>query len=277
MAINLTSSQLQRINELDAGSSGLSACAFNDAAEREAAFNEIVADLSLKNRENVRKALARPSRTYLATTINEIARSLIRQGFTEVSTPTIISENAVRRMGIGEDHPLNRQIFWLDGKRCLRPMLAPNLYKMMIELDRNARGHFGIFEVGTCFRKESKGAHHLEEFTMLNLVEIRPERQPEVRLREILSTILDPLGLEWSIETELSDVYGETWDVIVDGTELASAAAGPHPLDAAHGVDFPWMGIGMGIERLNMLRNGSRGIRRYSSSLSYLNGWRIDI
>ena len=76
-------------------------------------------------------------------------------------------------------HPLREQVFWLEDGRCLRPMLAPNLYTLLRRLGRIWSRPFGIFEIGPCFRRDSKGASHLNEFTMLNLVELgRP--QPRV-------------------------------------------------------------------------------------------------
>ena len=75
-------------------------------------------------------------------------------------------------MGIEHGHPLREQVFWLEDGRCLRPMLAPNLYTLLRRLGRIWSRPFGIFEIGPCFRRDSKGASHLNEFTMLNLVEL---------------------------------------------------------------------------------------------------------
>ena len=90
----------------------------------------------------------------------------------QVVTPLIIASDALRKMGIEHGHPLREQVFWLEDGRCLRPMLAPNLYTLLRRLDRNWSKPFGIFEIGPCFRRDSKGASHLNEFTMLNLVEL---------------------------------------------------------------------------------------------------------
>jgi phenylalanyl-tRNA synthetase alpha chain len=67
-------------------------------------------------------------------------------------------------------------------------------------------------------------------------------------------------------------------DIITDtGTELASAAMGPHPLDDAWGIVDPWVGMGIGLERLVMARQGYQNIQRVGRSLIYLDGVRLNI
>ena len=65
------------------------------------------------------------------------------------------------RMGIDESNPIWKQIYWIDESRCLRPMLAPNLYTLLEILQKFIRP-LKIFEVGTCFRRESKGKIHTQ-------------------------------------------------------------------------------------------------------------------
>jgi phenylalanyl-tRNA synthetase alpha chain len=83
-----------------------------------------------------------------------------------------MSRGLLEKMSIGADHPLGAQIFWLDRDRCLRPMLAPHLYYVLKDLLRLWESPVRIFEVGSCFRKESQGSQHSNEFTMLNLAEM---------------------------------------------------------------------------------------------------------
>jgi pyrrolysyl-tRNA synthetase-like protein len=277
MAITLTNAQVQRIRELD-GSTDLEKCHFDSETDRESCFDEVVADLVQKNRTQLRGQSTKQERSEMGALQEMLSRNLATMGFMQVHTPTIISATALLKMGLGEGHPLREQVFWLQGeKRCLRPMLAPNLYVVMRNLAKSIPGRFGIFEIGSCFRKESRGSNHLEEFTMLNLVEIRPVERPEVRMNDIVRRLSIMLDLPLEIVAEESEVYGSTWDVMAEGTELASAAFGPHPLDRAFHVDFPWMGIGLGLERTLMVRNGSRNIRRHGGSLAYLNGARMDL
>ena len=72
-------------------------------------------------------------------------------------------------------------------------------------------------------------------------------------------------------------MYGETIDVLVNGTEVASASYGPHKLDRDNGVVMPWTGVGMGLERLVQQINGESNIKRVGRSLVYLDGVRLDI
>ena len=60
-------------------------------------------------------------------------------------------------MTITEDHPLFSQVFWLDSDRCMRPMLAPHLYYVLVDLLRLWEKPVRIFEIGMCYRKETKG------------------------------------------------------------------------------------------------------------------------
>ena len=89
-----------------------------------------------------------------------------------------------------------------------------------------------IFEIGPCFRKESQGAQHLNEFTMLNLVEFAEECSEGQmnRLKELLpAPCLQQVFQVTELEITTSEVYGETLDVVKDQVELGSGAYGPHP------------------------------------------------
>ena len=53
------------------------------------------------------------------------------EGYTRVATPIILDSEKIKKMNIHEDADLREQIFWLADGKCLRPMLAPNLYEVM--------------------------------------------------------------------------------------------------------------------------------------------------
>ena len=72
-----------------------------------------------------------------------------------------------------------------------------------------------------------------------------------------------------------SEVYGDELDVVVDGLEVCSTALGPHPLDDAWAITDPWVGLGFGLERLLLARDGLAGIERVGRSLNYLDGVRL--
>jgi len=184
-------------------------------------------------------------------------------------------------MTIDSKHPLFSQIYWLDSDRCLRPMLAPHLYYVLKDLLRLWEKPVRIFEVGSCFRKESQGSHHSNEFTMLNLVEmgLPLEERPE-RLKELAALIADTTGLDsYDFETEASAVYGETIDITAgkENIEVGSAAMGPHPLDEAWRITDTWVGIGFGLERLLMARDNSFNLAKMGRSLTYLDTIRLNI
>jgi len=194
-------------------------------------------------------------------------------------TPAIVSGDALRKMGIGPDSELGEQVFRLDGERCLRPMLAPNLYTLLRRLARVWRQPFAIYEIGSCFRRDTKGSKHLNEFTMLNLVELgTPLDRRDERLRELAAVVLDAAEVTgYEFVRKHSEVYGDELDVVVGGLEVCSTALGPHPLDDAWAITDPWVGLGFGLERLLVARGGPAGIERVGRSLSYLDGVRLQL
>jgi phenylalanyl-tRNA synthetase alpha chain len=184
-------------------------------------------------------------------------------------------------MSISEDHPLASQIYWLDNGKCLRPMLAPHLYFIFKDLLRLWEKPVGIFEVGPCFRKETQGARHSSEFTMLNLAEMGlPEEQRQERIAELAAIVVEAAGVkDYRLVTETSEVYGDTIDILAgkDQVEVASAAMGPHPLDRAWKITDTWVGIGFGLERLLMVATKSNSLAKMGRSLAYLDGVRLNI
>ncbi len=78
------------------------------------------------------------------------------------------------------------------------------------------------------------------------------------------------------VRTE-SEVYGQMIDVEVGGIEVCSAGMGPLPLDGNWGIVEPWVGLGFGLERLIMAREGFPNIERAGRSLSYFDGVRLNI
>lgn len=244
---------------------------------REKTFSTQIEKLQSIHRKNIRDLACTPCRHPLAELEDSLADMLVGKGFIEVKTPTMISYEALKKMGISKEHPLYEQVFRLDENRCLRPMLAPNLYFLMRQLKRNVKMPLKLFEIGACYRKESHGNSHLEEFTMLNLVELRPEIEATDRLKQHIVSVMDLTGLTYDLTTSESDVYVSTIDVEVAGVEVASGAVGPHILDKAHGITDPWAGVGFGLERLLLMKSGDLNIKKVGRSLIYLNGARIDV
>ena len=75
------------------------------------------------NKSKLWDLLADKHQPMLCSLQNELSNKLCEAGFTQVTTPTIISRKFLERMSIDGTHPLNDQVFWLDKKSCLRPML----------------------------------------------------------------------------------------------------------------------------------------------------------
>ena len=235
-----------------------------------------MADLVALNERSIKGMIQSPSRHCLTQLESDISKVLISKGFIEVRTPSIISTASLEKMTITPEHPLYQQVFFIDKKRCLRPMLAPNLYYVMRKLRDHTDGPVRIFEIGSCFRKESHSGAHLEEFTMLNLVELGPDRDATEALKEYIGDVMGVTGLDYTLSREESDVYKETLDVMIGDIEVSSGAVGPHILDPAHDIHEPWSGVGFGLERLLMFMSEKSSVKKTGRSLGYLNGAKIN-
>lgn len=275
MKLAFTVTQKQRLIELDAAEE--TEKTFNTVEERDRSFKELNQELVLKNKERLHKLRVEKLRPAVRILETVLVKALNEAGFVEVTTPTTLSAGMLEKMGINAEHPLWEQVYWIEKNSCLRPMLAPNLYYMMGRLGKVWPKPVRIFEIGQCFRKESKGSKHLSEFTMLNLVEMGVSGSPHERLAELAALVMNNTGLNYKLESEDSEVYGDTLDVTVDGLEVASSATGPHPLDVNWNISENWAGIGFGLERLVVAKEGFHNIRRAGRSLIYLDGARLNI
>ena len=277
-----TVTQLERLNELNCPKEELD-MEFDTREDREKHFKKLEKQLTRYARNDIYDLLESRLVTKYRTTSNKMAEWLKSEGFTEVITPTIVSKDALKKMGIDSGSQFMEQVFWVDGKHCLRPMLAPNLYVEMRELLRITRKPVKIYEMGSCFRKESQGSQHLNEFTMLNLVELASVKDGEQlqELERLAKGAMEALGLkegEYEFIQEDSEVYGKvSFDIMINGMEVASGSYGPHFLDPAWGVFDTWVGIGFGIERLTMALDKGRNIRRYGRTLSFIDGEPLNI
>ena len=280
MKISWTETQSRRLKELDAGKLELDK-RFDSSSEREQAYQELENQLVKKHRQRLAEFRATRRRPGLCKLESKLVEVLVKQGFVQVTTPIMMSKGLLAKMAIDADHPLNSQIYWLDDNKCLRPMLAPHLYYVLVDLLRLWEKPVRIFEVGPCFRKESKGAQHSSEFTMLNLVEMGlPAEIREARIRELGSLISEAADIkDPRFETVKSEIYGDTLDIVAgqDGIEIGSSAMGPHPLDRPWKISDTWVGIGFGLERLLMIAGNTRNLAKMGRSLTYLDGIRLNI
>ncbi len=273
-----TDTQARRLKELgiDPENTG-----FSTPEERNRKFQQIEKKQVQTERIRLTDFLTAKKKTHLAQLTEDLTAMLNLQGFARVNTPLIISKAALSKMTIDENHPLFHQVYWINDKQCLRPMLAPNLYSLMVDFSRLNHRPISFFEIGSCFRKESDGARHSSEFTMLNLVEMGlPKENRQNRLEELASLVAETAGLnDFKFESEDSKVYGTTLDVVAgpDEIEVASGAMGPHPLDEPWGLTDTWVGMGFGLERLLMTSQGDTSIGKWGKSLAYVDGIRLRI
>ncbi len=275
-----TETQLLRFKDLGINAEEINA-EFSTPAERNQAFQKIEKKQVRIQREKLAKLLMKDKKTGIQTLRERLEQALFDLGFTGVTTPTVITRHALKRMSIDVNHPLTKQVFWLNDKQCLRPMLAPNLYSLMLDFGRLKQRPIRFFEIGSCFRKESSGKVHASEFTMLNLVEMGlPVNEREERLEFLAKAVMKAAAIDdYSFEIDKSEVYGSTLDVVAgpEKTEVSSGAMGPHPLDAEWGITDTWVGMGFGLERLLMISKDENSIGKWSKSLTSIGGIRLNI
>ena len=163
--------QQRRLGELGATSEDLQA-GFADSAERNRAFQRLESRLVMEQHERLDALCEGPRRPFILELEERLSAVLRTAGF----LPGAYSDHPVprtpRKMGVFDGSIMEKQVFWIDSKRCLRPMLAPHLYEYMREVGRLRPRPVRLFEVGPCFRRETQGQRHANEFTMLNLVEM---------------------------------------------------------------------------------------------------------
>ncbi|MCK8817946.1 pyrrolysine--tRNA(Pyl) ligase large subunit [Natroniella sulfidigena] len=280
--MKFTQTQQQRIIELDLTGEYVPEAKereFTSVEKREEFFQKVEQKLIAINQERLMDFVKQRGRSSLRRTETSLVELLNQLDFTEVTTPIKLAQGHLKKMGIEQEDPLWKQVYWIDeGKYCLRPMLAPNLYYLLGYFANSLDKPIRIFEIGPCFRKESKGSKHLSEFTMLNLVELGPTTEDlTARLESLIEQIMSLLELDYELEEEESTVYNKTIDVLVDGVEVGSAAIGPHTLDRAWNISDPWVGVGFGVERLVMCKEEFNNIKRIGRSLIYQDGARLNI
>ncbi len=279
MKLSWTKVQYMRLKELDAGNQELK-IKFKDAEHQNKEYQKLEQRLVKVQKQKLNALRQTHFMPEICRLQNKLINALIKEKFVQVTTPTIMSKGLLNKMFITDDHPLNSQIFWIENDKCLRPMLAPHLYYIIKDLLRLWEKPVRIFEIGSCFRKESKGARHSNEFTMLNLCEFGvPEQSKESRLKYLSSLIMDSAGIDdYTFESKNSSVYGTTIDVLAeDELELGSGAMGPHKLDQAWKINETWVGIGFGIERLLMAKKKTDNLGKLCRSLSYIDGIRLNL
>ena len=267
--------QLQRLRELGADEAS-TALRFPDASARDLAFKELERDLTTEGRRALVRLRARgaPQLTLLA---DRLRATLVDEiGFVEVTTPHIITADALGRMGIPADDPLAEQVFWLDRSHCLRPMLGPTFTPAPTSSQEMAAALRDL-RVGTCFQRRRDEQHLTSSRCSTSSARRRARTRP-ARLVDLARLVMDAAEIDDYLFQEVeSGVYGDTLDLVARGVEVCSAAMGPHPLDDAWGITDTWVGLGFGLERLLYARAHHSNIERVGRSLSYLDGVRLHL
>jgi pyrrolysyl-tRNA synthetase len=259
-----TRSQLDRLEALLSPGEKIS-------LNEEISFGKLESELLTRRKGDLQRIYAKEQENYLGKLERDITKFFVERGFLEIKSPILIPVEYVERMGIDSDTELSKQVFRIDRNLCLRPMLAPNLYNYLRKFDNVLPDPIKIFEIGPCYRKESDGKEHLEEFTMLNFCQMGSGCTRE-SLEAIIREFLDYLEIDFEIIGDSCMVYGDTLDVMHGDLELSSAVVGPIPLDREWGIDKPWMGAGFGLERLLKVKHKFKNIKRAARSESYYNG-----
>ncbi|MDL2261402.1 pyrrolysine--tRNA(Pyl) ligase [Methanimicrococcus sp. OttesenSCG-928-J09] len=234
-------------------------------------FEELEAELVSKRKAELVDIYENSREHMLAKLERDISAFLISKGFIEIKSSILIPEEYIIKMGIDKDVELSKQVFRTDDGKCLRPMLAPVLYNYLHRFGKVMPDPLKIFEIGPCYRKESDGSSHLEEFTMVNFCQMG-EGCTRENLVQLIDEFLTYLGISYEIEGDECMVYGATVDVMHGDLELSSAVVGPVPMDMDWGVDKPWIGAGFGLERLLKAKYNFKNIKRGSRSEFYYNG-----
>jgi pyrrolysyl-tRNA synthetase len=259
-----TQSQLDRLEALLSPGDKIS-------LNKKMSFRELESELLARRKCDLQQIYAEEQENYLGKLEREITKFFVDRGFLEIKSPILIPVEYIERMGINSDTELSKQVFKIDKNLCLRPMLAPNLYNYLRKFDKVLPDPIKIFEIGPCYRKESDGKEHLEEFTMLNFCQMGSGCTRE-NLEAIIREFLDYLKIDFEIVGDSCMVYGETLDIMHGNLELSSAVVGPIPLDREWGIDKPWIGAGFGLERLLKVIHNFKNVKRAARSESYYNG-----
>ena len=130
MSVTWSVSQEQRLRELNAAPAEQE-MQFPNVAKRDETFHKIVAGLVSRSRQQLQKVKDLKLQPKLYALESALVDLLIKIGFIQVVIPIIITRDSLEKMALGESHALFNQIFWLSKKKCLRPMLAPNLYFLL--------------------------------------------------------------------------------------------------------------------------------------------------
>ena len=117
--VTWTATQKQRLSELNADET-LHDCVFPDTAAREKKFRQLERELVKTNKEQLLALKNTSFRPLLCQLESKLVNRLTQEGFVQVVTPILLSRGMLNKMTITSEHPLVKQVFWVDKDKCLR-------------------------------------------------------------------------------------------------------------------------------------------------------------
>ncbi|MCP4454057.1 MAG: pyrrolysine--tRNA(Pyl) ligase large subunit, partial [Planctomycetes bacterium] len=113
-----TDIQSKRLKELNVGADAM-ASAFESHDARNHAYQTTEKQLLKREKARLNEFLTHQLQPELCKLECHLTRVLNQQGFSRVTTPTLISKTQLGKMSIDEQHPLFDQVFWINDKQCL--------------------------------------------------------------------------------------------------------------------------------------------------------------
>ena len=107
-----TITQRERLTELDAASEVLDR-EFDTKEERNAEFEKIETQMAREGRQRLKELVEGRHITFTEEVSRRLQDWLMKDGYTKVSTPTIITRQMLEKMTIDEFHHLSEQVFGL--------------------------------------------------------------------------------------------------------------------------------------------------------------------
>ncbi len=192
------------------------------------------------------------------------ADTLARAGFARVVTPTILSRGLLARMAIRPrgTRCTTRCSGWTSGAACA-PCWPPTSTTLLTDLLRIWDHPVRIFEVGSCFRRDSQGARHAG-----GVHHAQPGARWACRPRAAAPGwtswpvwLMEAAGIrEYApadARTRRCTGRRSTWFATAPRRPGAGLRRhGPAPAGPALEDHRPWVGIGFGLERLVMAAEG---------------------
>ena len=121
MSIEFTETQKNRLTELGVKKETVFRM-FETVNEREQTYKIVEKQAAVKNKADLKYLLEKSRKPALCRLQQELADALCEKGFTQVTTPIIISSRALEKMTIDKNNPLHEQVFWLDVRLLRKPV-----------------------------------------------------------------------------------------------------------------------------------------------------------